>query len=309
MNWFTPTSPSFWRHNDETEEPHSSAPPEDEGHILQQELRDAQALLAYALADGRAIDYDIIRDIREASMQMHRSGPITAELWARFEHAYSCLAHLLSPLTADVLHTLAVRERWSSRLGTGVCAILITIALMILTSLVSTPEQRLISLPVVFQIIVGLFGALLFLLTIWARLLFTDVVTRKTMSDLILFCYIFTVFFLLSPGLLLFLSELPRQLETALQKSPIGLLLGCVESSSTSEATEAGPKELFCEHSGGKGQWLIRIGGGIPGRHATPAGEETRSQVTTSNPAGGRTAPRHPQPIAISGGVIIPLYV
>ncbi|MBI3796513.1 MAG: hypothetical protein HY268_06015 [Deltaproteobacteria bacterium] len=310
MNWFTPSSSSLQiPHDGETAAPHSSAQPDDEGRVLQQELRDAQALLAYALADGRVVDYHIIRDIRHASTQVHGSGPVAAEYWARFEHAYGRLTHLLSPLTADILRTLAVRERWSSLLGTGVCAILISIALMILTSLVSAPEQRLIALPVVFQIIVGLFGGLLFLLTLWARLLFTDVVTRKTMSDLILFCYIFTVFFLLSPGLLLFLSQIPRQLETALQRSPIGLLFGCVASSSSRADTEAGPKELFCAHSGGNGQWLIKIGGGLPGEPASATGEEARDHVTTSGSAAGHTTLMSPAPLAISGGVIVPLYV
>jgi len=158
---------------------------------LQEKICDARELLTFALSEGRAVGDDVIEAITRATDRCGWSPG--AEAYIPFEKAYRDLARLLSPVTVEVLRERILREKRINQLACWVCSLLIAIAFLALSAFVFNAKG--LTKVIIQQASCVLLGLLFLLFIFWAGYLFTDVVTRKIMSSIILFCYIFPRFF------------------------------------------------------------------------------------------------------------------
>jgi len=150
----------------------------------------------------------------------------------------------------------------------------------------------------------------------WFVAIFTRTMKPDVMADqaevtpLVLFCYIFTLFAFgvsILPPILVWL--LPYSTYDTLVRSPVGIVKGCVHTTTTSDW------ELACSKDDPfKVQWVINIGGSTRFREPTsnlPSEQQLTKQsveAPTRQSIDANLDESHFRPVVLHGGLVVPWY-
>jgi hypothetical protein len=131
------------------------------------------------------------------------------------------------------------------------------------------------------------FGAVIILIA-WFLYCFTGVVTDGKISQIILFCYFFTLLALLGSVVPFILFSRVPGLYQFMLESPIGIVIGCIKEpkSDAKDNVKSVPKELKCEND--TDQWVINIGSA-----RQRPGQENAKEF---------------ERVSLTGGLVVPLY-
>jgi hypothetical protein len=129
--------------------------------------------------------------------------------------------------------------------------------------------------------------AVVVILIAWFLYCFTGVVTDGKISQIILFCYFFTLLALLGSVVPFVLFPRVPGLYNLMLESPIGIVVGCIKESRSDvkDSVKSVPKELKCENDAD--QWVVKIG----------PGQEKAKEVLPG-----------PERVSLTGGLVVPLY-
>jgi hypothetical protein len=238
------------------------------------EVKDARKLLDFAISEGCDVKDWIIEEINKAEGLVLSTNPPSWEDRTAFEKAHRELVKFLNPVTVGALR-ISFFPGWAVPLiGLGVFLAMIFITWSLGTEL--------------GWINIGLFVTVSFLFTlvVWFIDLFTGVVSKKRMVQIIIFSYLFTLFALFGSVLVFFGLPFASGLDDVMVKSPIGIVKGCGKESKTESRWIS--EEIECSKARKKAsrtasQWVVNIGG------------------TIHEPNQGAAE--------IHGGLIVPLYV
>ena len=229
---------------------------------LREEVTAARELLDFAISEGHMVNDKIIADINRIDERLRdtdtpASQPVDLSFRISFEKAYRDLVKSLEPVTRDSLRFSAILKRLVFLLPFGFFFILLFCRHYWFTTLEPL---------ILFVIIVSL------TFFIWFLYLFTGVIRKKRVIEIVLFCYLFTILAILFSILPFLLSSFGWNFESTnyfMQKSPIGIVKGCNKQVDQKWV----PKELQCNNDKkewlGIPQWVINIGGTIEGPCAT----------------------------------------
>lgn len=137
--------------------------------------------------------------------------------------------------------------------------------------------------------------ALLVIFVGWFLHCFTGKLSDSKITQMVQFCYCFTVISLLGPVALFVFSARSPLLNQLMARSPVGVVLGCVEP--PRENAKSVPVELKCDNQ--TDQWLINIGGAV---------DATVNAQKPPGETGGSSLPDQYSRVGISGGLVVPLY-
>lgn len=236
-------------------------------YTFEERFKHARHLLDFAITEGSDVDDDVIDVIDGAELA-------TVDR-VQFDKAYRSLVEAIAPVT------------WSSMRFSSMSKGKLLATAVVLTGLICTMRGD-FSLPYALGTTAGLFAL------IWFLDIFTGIVTKKRMIEIVVFCYLFTFAAVIGPLILFFgaFSSDP-ELQKSMRENPLGLLRGC------SSQLQHGwvPQEIQCRKANSRAisQWVLNIGGTVV---AMEKGAKKPSQDVTQEP-----------PAAIEGGIVVPLYV
>jgi hypothetical protein len=241
---------------------------------LREEVTAARELLDFAISEGHMVNDKIIADINRIDERLRdtntpASQPVDLSFRISFEKAYRDLVKSLEPVTRDSLRFSAILKWLVFLLPFGFFLILLFCRHYWFTALEPL---------ILFVIIVSL------TFFIWFLYLFTGVIRKKRVIEIVLFCYLFTILAILLSIFPFLLSSFGWDLESTnyfMQKSPIGIVKGCNKQVDQKWV----PKELQCTNDKkewlGIPQWVINIGGTIEG----PCASSSSAIVAIDNKA------------------------
>jgi hypothetical protein len=166
---------------------------------------------------------------------------------------------------------------------------------------------------------IGLFLFISFLTAgfLWFLDLFTGVISKARFIQIIIMCYVFTIFALFSS--ILMFAALGWQGPTTqgstllkiMTKTPIGIVKGCVFGTPDNEANKDWiATELKCNNNSNDvlAQWVINLGGTT--EPLPPAARKQRTGNAKDQEGGSSIDIDRSWPsVKIYGGVVVPLYV
>lgn len=274
-------------------------------YTFEERFGHARDLLDFAVTEGADIDEWVIDQIDGAELE-------TVDR-VQFDKAYRRLAEQISPVT------------WSSLRFSSLSKLeLLGIAFILAIFVWAIQEKS------GFVDLVGATGGIFLLM--WFLDIFTGIVTKKRMIEIVVFCYLFTFAAVLGPMVIFFAAfSWNPALEDFMRTNPMGLVRGC----SVQKRPGWVPEEIQCGQDTERPdvfQWVLNIGGTIPAAAAPDSmkavegseeGQDTsdRQTETAADMGGASTGTdevetrgdrsgQQPSSVArIEGGVVVPLYV
>lgn len=244
------------------------------------QVQDARQLLDFAITEGIVVTDQTIRTILETEDYLSASSAtseqpksIPLEQRVTFHIAYRDLLVALDPITRDSLFLSfrLLRYVW--------LAVLVIFAVLLIAKNFNLPF---------LSVTVSNFTLLLFGLaisfSIWFCDIFTGDMTKRRLIEIVLFCYVFTIFCMSILVYPIFFGEDDKEMYRLIREGPIGLVKGCGRES----ADDWIAMEVRCgvqdQHSA-PSQWVFNVGGTL------------------------RRLDDSADLYEISGGVIVPIYV
>jgi hypothetical protein len=285
------------------------------GRLNKKHVKNARALLDYALGEGVAeVNDRLVQDINQAEEVYNSNSSVSVKQRVEFEKAYRDIAKVLTPVTAESLRMSFVTIRNITWFIMGIFIILIIFVIFYLPSL-----------NVIMIFLIGLLSSFI----LWFIDVFTGIVSKKRLIQIILFCYLFTIISILSSILLPVLLVLEQNIYAKMLLSPIGIVKGC----SKQIKNDWIPEELRCQSQGNDqrlakiSQWVFNIGGDTQqlaepnpeGQEGADRSDQTRpNEETPADTSQNQTDPSAPTlqrhnpvlpVVEIRGGLVVPLYV
>ena len=191
---------------------------------------------------------ELLTDPNFACASLNKS-PIDLDLRISFEKAYRDLVKHLDPVTSESLRVSAFPP-----LIYLLVFIIVFVFLLLMGHLFFAGWYPIRALIITLAIT----------FFVWFLDLFTGVIRKKRVIEIVLFCYLFTLIALLlsvSPFLASILGWNFETSYSSMSSSPIGILKGCNKQVEKGWVT----KELFCENTNNRWlgfyQWVFNIGG------------------------------------------------
>jgi uncharacterized protein YjdB len=278
---------------------------------LRQKITDACELLEFAIAEGVQVSDKIIIDIAKAQELLAPNSHPSWSDWATFTKTYRDMAHSLGPMTVETARAKTL-GKWIKehpivlRVVIGVSAMVLLGLLFFL--LVPFGGENYKQYAQYGLMVLGSVPLTAFIL--WILSMFTGVATNRKLNQMIYFCYIFLILALALWLLPFFGFNFIPNLEEIMVKTPLGVIQGCHETSTSQNSgitNSTIPQELRCgENNRPSFQWVINIGGMLSLEHP-PAQSRPQESGTQSGTAGNQE--RRLNTWKISGGIVVPLYV
>lgn len=272
-------------------------------YTFEERFKHARYLLDFAITEGATLDEDVIDVIDGAELE-------TVDR-IQFDKAYRRLVEAVTPVTWSSLRFSSM-PKWML-LG---IAFILTGAIWLMRPALDFADA--------LGMVAGLF------VLIWFLDIFTGIVTKKRMIEIIVFCYLFTFVAVIGPVALFFGAFISApELQQSMKENAMGLLRGCSRQREVSWV----PEEIRCRGINGtaSSQWVLNIGGTVvtgeggladqPGssgdvqekphekEKVTAALPGHKAEAKSTPPAGPVSRKPQRSPVVIDGGIVVPLYV
>lgn len=276
---------------------------------MRNKLEEAKELLDFAVSEGSEdIEDAIIQDINNSYyslIQRFDEHSPTLECdqndYIRFDKSYRHLVNRLHPVTISSL-------RFSKIIPMSIYVSLLYISLVLFFygfyDFITSKNS--------LWFIIGLIGFLGVFIG-WFLDLFTGVISKRRMMEIVFFSYLF-IFLSIYFSVLAFVGLYYPPIANLMPQSPIGIVRGCSRQIDANWVAA----EIKCpdKTSRNLGQWVVNVGGNVgPDQGATS--ETRKPSGALESPAGGPltgeaalTNGEQSSPLVeIQGGLVIPLYV